>query len=509
MMTDDMLVNGSKDLIIRALATEWPLSVQQLYQRTLKHRPSISYHAVHKACRQLAARGVLKREGKAYVLSDDWLGRLCEFADKVKAGYAGKTTIMLLRLKDFHEGDSRSFTFENLEEAENYRKRLQWEYLVAEGKKEPYCGMSRHLRSPLFASERSLNIMNMATKTKSEAFMLVAGDEPIDRWCADYYRNRFVRVQTGVPCAETCDTMVLGDVVVQLHLPETLRTKLELLYLNTKNVAELSVADLYNSVYKQPADVKISVMRNSEIARQLRERIMSHFKFSEFAVFSVNGTLVDEFLVKIFAEYLALNGKFDKKAWQEIEILGTAHKKGSITYDRYVAKVVELYADGLKGQMVEDVKALARSFVEEGRVPVFGRSKRLFNWTNSYYRTLAITKNTEEITEALKDIFAFDDVLASQLEIKNGRYTGKVKRSLASGEAKLKAFREWLKGTGMSLKGSVGFGNLADDFLFLEQVERPILLSAEPKCVAFARKRKWLVFDQRTDAVRIIDELEK
>lgn len=497
-----------KDLVIYRLSQNSLATVNDLHTAIEKQRNGISYHAVHKACRQLVAQGVLRRDKKMYLISPEWVERLCKFMDRVKASYSGQKFVNMAGLKEFFEGDARTFVFDNLEEADNYRKRLQWEYLTLEGDKKPYCAMSRHLRSPLFSSERALNIMNMATKARSQAFIIVAGDTHIDRWCSDYYRNEFVRVQTGVPCAETCDTMILGDVVVQLHLSDELRTKFETTYINTSNVSDMNVSDFYNSMYRSPAAVKLTVMRNAELAQQLREQVMTRFDFKRIAVFDINGTLVDEFLVTLFAEYMMLNGKFDTKKMEEIAPLMKVPRTDA-SYDRSLSKIMELYAGGLKGRTVEEVSAMARSFVEEGRVPVFRQSRRLFNWVNSHYRTIAITKTTGEIMEALKSVFAFDDVLASQLEVKGGKFTGRVASSLASRAAKAKSFKAWLKSANASLEGSIAFGDMAHDFAFMEHVEKPILLNPEPKDAKIAKKRKWLVFDQSSDAAEMIAALRK
>ena len=186
----DIHENGVKDHVVLAIAREWPLTAQQLYERIIKERSDIGYHAVHKCCQQLLKSGVTKREEKGYLISSAWLEKVSAIVDTLKRSYVYNKPLFLPSMKDLsQEGDTRTFTFDNLAEADNYRKRMQWEYLVLDGAKHPYCAMSRHLRSPLFASERSLNIMSMATKAKSNAFIMCAGSTVIDEWCADYYRN--------------------------------------------------------------------------------------------------------------------------------------------------------------------------------------------------------------------------------------------------------------------------------------------------------------------------------
>jgi len=500
-----------EQILVELCQSQKAMSTQELHGLVEKSRRGISYHAVHKAAKKLLGAGVLERQGRGYTISKVWVERVTAQLEAIRHNYLYSNPVHLPGLKEFKgEADTSAFVFENLEEADNYRKQLQWEYLVSKGAKQPFCAMSWHLRSPLFASERALNIMNMATKARSEAFIIVAGSTPIDEWCADYYRGPFVKVQTGIPCAKTCDTMVLGDTVVQLYLPLELKQRIESVYCSVSNVAELNIPEFYKRVYREAHDVKLVVIRNPEIAQQLRRQIMAHFNFDRVAFFDINGTLIDGFIVKLFAEYLTLNGKFNKARWEEMALLRKAQKKGEVAYDRYIARILELYAEGLKGQHVDEVEELARRFVDEGRVPLFRPSRRLFNWVNSYYKIITITKTTEEMVEALQGIFAFDDVIASQLEVKDGKYTGKIKRMVASKAAKAKAFSAWLKSTNMSLKGSLAFGDMWHDFVFMEHVEKPVLLGdLDQKDIAFAKRRKWLIFDRNADAGDIIRALRR
>jgi len=500
-----------EQLMLELGQSQKALNVQELHTRIEKIRRGISYHAVHKAAKNLLKAGVVERQDKGYVLSKMWLEKASTYLESIRHNYLYDRPIKLPGMKEFkEEDDTRIFVFENLEEADTYRKQLQWEYLVSKGAKQPFCAMSCHLRSPLFASERALNIMNMATKARSKAFMIVAGNTPIDEWCADYYRNQFVHVQAGVQCAQACDTMVLGDTVVQLYLPFELKQYIESVYLSSQNVSDINIPEFYKRVYREMHDIKLVLIKNPEIAQQLQQQIMKNFDFDKVAFFDVNGTLVDSFLPRIFAEYLAFNDKFDKEKWHQMQMMRTAEKQGTVAHDRYISKTLQLYAEGLKGQSVEEIKTMANKFVEEGRIPLFGTSRRLFNWVSSHYKTIAITKTPEEIMEALQGVFAFDDVLAAQLEVKDGKYTGKMKRTLASKADKTKAFKEWLSKTQTNLDGSIGFGNLSHDFSFLEQVTKPVLVgNPDAESIRVAKRRRWLVFNESSDARDIIKALEK
>lgn len=72
-------VNGhlnAKDLVMRILGKEWPLSAKEIFIRIKKEASgNFSYQGVHKAMQQLCAEGVLVKKDNHYLLNIDWIRR--------------------------------------------------------------------------------------------------------------------------------------------------------------------------------------------------------------------------------------------------------------------------------------------------------------------------------------------------------------------------------------------------------------------------------------------------
>jgi len=499
---------NAKDLVILTLSQEWPLSVRQLHAKIEQHRSGITYHAIHKAARQLLSQGVLRREKNGYMISIDWIENLAGVIEQIKGNYLYKKPINLPGLTGFkQEGDTQTFLFETLAEAESYRKRLQWEYLLKKGSKPPYCAMARNLKSPLVASERSLNLLNTATKARSEAYLIVAGSTPLDEWCADSYRNQFTFVQTGVPCAAKCDIMILGDVVTQLYIPQKIQKNIDYIYGKFTNRSDINDEEFYRLVYNTKAEVRFVVIKNPAIAEQLRQQILSYFKRDRIAVFDVNECIVNGFLIIDFADYLTLRESFDKECNGQVMQAWSDYKKGILEFDKAVNSAIESFAQGLRGQQVKKIDQLAQEFIEEGRVPPFKYSRRLFNLVKSYTKTLAVTK-CPILVEQMKSIFPFDCVLSTKLESKDGVYTGKIERSLSGKAKKAAALREWLGKNKLSLKGSIGFGDSHHDLSFLQMVETPVVLNPTPELFKIAKRSKWLIHKPSDDTDALLAEIK-
>jgi len=273
-------VNSVRNLVIQALGEEWPLNVRRLHTKIERQRPGVSYHAVHKAVQQLVCEAIVKRGEAGYIIDSDWVQRALSLLEGMKNRKCGEcgTPLYLPDLKNFKEGDSKTFIFENLAEADTYRKKLQMEYCSQPNCQHPYCGIALHLRTPVTYTERSMNILDALSKRGVQAYIVVAGATPIDKWCADYYRNEFVNVQIGISSSESCETMILGDIVTQLYISAPVLERISQIYSTTRNVAELNIPEFYRHIYQHKAETKFIVMRNSEIAAQLRTWVMSCFE---------------------------------------------------------------------------------------------------------------------------------------------------------------------------------------------------------------------------------------
>lgn len=88
---------STKELIVRILCDEWPLSVRQIHER-MKRRHGIycSYQAVFKQVKELLDKGILSSKGRYYKMNEKWLEgvnlfikNLLEYYEKNPQGIIG------------------------------------------------------------------------------------------------------------------------------------------------------------------------------------------------------------------------------------------------------------------------------------------------------------------------------------------------------------------------------------------------------------------------------------
>lgn len=500
-----------KDTIVSILSNEWPLSAQKIFNGINKrYNMNVSYQAVHKALKELTNSKIIMKEKRNYMLNINWLEQYCEFLERAKSNYFLNKPMFLPGLKEFkQDGTTQTFVFDTLSDAERYRKHLQFDYISKRGTKQPYCGSSRHLKSPIVFSEKSINILNVIRKTKTNCYIIVSGGTKIDEWCADYYRNEFVKVKTGIKFSMENDIMVIGDIITQLFIPKNIQKELDKIYTTAKNIQKISVPDFYKNVYTKKSDIKFVVFKNKEIAEQLRQQIMSHFdKKDGVAIFDVDGTLVNGFLIVQFSKFLTDSGCFNKKIFDKIMVATNEYDSGQRDYISVANKIVEAYAEGMKGQKISTIKRHAKKFIENERIPLFKFSKDLFNYVNSKMFTVALTGSPKEILDEMNHIFQFDFRIATELEIKDGIYTGEILKNMALPETKTTELRKLVEANGMSFDRSVGFGDTQSDLPFLNMVKMPIVINPNKELRKFANKKNWAIFHKgNRDVVNYVKRL--
>jgi len=501
-----------KDSIITLLVSEWPLSARKIYNHVKKEGKNMSYQAVYKALNELAEQKILVKNDLEYSLNKEWVNQIGDFIDKIKKVYSAGAPNLFGLTSFKQEGEMQTYIFDCLARAEDYRKQLQMDYFKSmkdkkQSEKVPYCGQSKHLKSPLVYSEKSLGMLNLIKDSGVKCYIIVAGDTPIDKWCADFYRlGSGMRVRTGIKCAEKCDTMIIGDIVTQLYIPQEIHEYRDKVY-QSNDVDQINLSELYHRIYELKVPVKFIVFRNPEIAGELRKQIMENYR-DNINIFNIDGTVLYESFTFDFLKDLAEKEIITKKDYNSINETRKNYGLGKMNHKEFIANALKQIALSVKGKEEAEIKQMAYEYVQS-KLPFYPYVKELMSLLNNRGKMLALSGVPSEIVLAVKEILGFDDMIATELEAVNGRYTGNVKVNMNLRENKEKAFKDYLDTNRLSLKGSFAFGNSAEDAYLLEKVEYPVALNPEKDLISIAKKNKWKAISLKDDVLKEIKEMLK
>ncbi|MFZ5589101.1 MAG: HAD family hydrolase [Pseudomonadota bacterium] len=110
---------------------------------------------------------------------------------------------------------------------------------------------------------------------------------------------------------------------------------------------------------------------------------------------------------------------------------------------------------------------------------------------------LIITATNRFITEPIAARFDVPHLLASEPELRDGRYTGRVQGTPCYREGKVRRLDEWLKTANASMQGSWFYSDSHNDIPLLERVTHPVAVDADATLAQHAAQRGWPVISLR------------
>jgi HAD superfamily hydrolase (TIGR01490 family) len=112
-------------------------------------------------------------------------------------------------------------------------------------------------------------------------------------------------------------------------------------------------------------------------------------------------------------------------------------------------------------------------------------------------RIVVITSTNRFIVEPICHALGLTEILATELVIKNGRYSGDIDGVATFREGKVTRLTAWLKQQRETLEGSYFYTDSINDLALLECVDQPIVVDPDPALLSEAEKRSWQVISLR------------
>ena len=110
---------------------------------------------------------------------------------------------------------------------------------------------------------------------------------------------------------------------------------------------------------------------------------------------------------------------------------------------------------------------------------------------------LIITATNRFITEPIAAEFGVSELLASDPELRNGRYTGRIEGVPCFREGKVTRLETWLGGRGVTLEGSWFYSDSHNDVPLLEKVSHAVAVDPDEKLQRHALQQGWPIISLR------------
>lgn len=159
------------------------------------------------------------------------------------------------------------------------------------------------------------------------------------------------------------------------------------------------------------------------------------------ACYDIDGTLAKGMLVipLIMSEHS--HGILSETTFIKLNNILEQYKSGDITYEVAAQQLLETHAAGLKDQTQSVLETHADKFVQKNTALFRSFGKGVIELLRSRYTQVIVTSEPQYLAKAIASYYGADEVLSTQYEVVDGRFTGKISSSLASRESKLEALR--------------------------------------------------------------------
>ena len=108
---------------------------------------------------------------------------------------------------------------------------------------------------------------------------------------------------------------------------------------------------------------------------------------------------------------------------------------------------------------------------------------------------LVVTATNRFIAAPIVAKYGIQNLLATEPEIKHGRYTGKVVGQPCFQIAKVDKLKAWCKENNKHLEGAYFYSDSHNDLPLLELVDNPVVVHGDEKLLAIAKQKNWQCMD--------------
>lgn len=240
---------------------------------------------------------------------------------------------------------------------------------------------------------------------------------------------------------------------------------------------------------------------NKLILRNINQAINTVRRQTKLAVFDIDGTIFRSSLVIELSHALVDAGIFPKAAKNEIakEYLAWLNRQG--TYEAYINQVVKIYLKHIKGRQYNKVKHVAEAVIKYQKDRTYRFTRDLIKKLKKQnYLLAAISGSPSYIVEAYAKTIGFDVFFGTELEILNGKFTGKIS-NLDSAYRKAEIVKNLAQKHNINLKNSIAVGDTEGDIKMLSLVGKPIAFNPNFELAKVAKQKKWTVIAERKDVI--------
>jgi HAD superfamily hydrolase (TIGR01490 family) len=214
------------------------------------------------------------------------------------------------------------------------------------------------------------------------------------------------------------------------------------------------------------------------------------------AIFDLDNTLLGGDSDYLWGRYLAENGIVDPQSYHDSNLaFYHDYQAGNLDINAFLQFVFEPLA---KNSM-QDLLAWRADYLQQKILPIIlPKGLELIEQHRQQGDILLIITATNSfLTTPIAELLKINHLIATDPEMLDGRYTGKVFGVPSFQHGKVERLQHWLAEHQLDLAGSYFYSDSHNDLPLLEQVDKPIAVDPDDKLAEIARQRDWKILSLR------------
>ena len=210
---------------------------------------------------------------------------------------------------------------------------------------------------------------------------------------------------------------------------------------------------------------------------------------NELLIFDLDNTLLAGDSDRNWGIFLAEHKVVESSYLDESEKFYDNYYDGSLDIDGFLSFCLKPLIEN----NMEYLLKLRQQFIEDKIKPIVTQpGKEIINHAIQNGKTVVIATATNDfVTRPIADLFNVQTLIATEFEIKNQQFTGKVIDVPCFREGKLNKVQKWVNDNNFDLSKASFYSDSFNDLPLLEKVKTPVIVDGDDKLVEIGKNRDW------------------
>jgi len=265
--------SSTQEKIILTLCDKWPLSAREICNTLQKqYAAEITYQAVHKLLKTLEKEKIIERSEKGYRMNLEWVRKVKHFSEQIEMNYVKDN-------KFDSESDLINLEFYSLFEFLRTMLHIFSSDVLPGADKGCFgAGIMKHIWWPLSFEKDDFEKFKIMGGDH-QSYLVCTSNSLVDQWLKEFYvKTGFDGVVLGTDFKHEDDIAVVGDSVLHIYFPEEIKMGMHKIYTEAKDISDVINNDFLEKMFNEKVKINVTVVKNKEVAAQMRDKILSYFK---------------------------------------------------------------------------------------------------------------------------------------------------------------------------------------------------------------------------------------